>query len=187
MLALLPTTLLGASFASADTGYVGPLAAFSVLDESASIGLAARLGRGTKHSGNPLWRQTEPWETRIDNGYAEVFHDASDPLGAYYTRAVNATLYCEIGSKTGAGVHDGAGAWRIFYTSFIECDSDARDANGRWIDCGSGARTFAMLTANSSDGIVWEKPALDNDFCYVPGQHCERCPHPMMALSVSWD
>eukprot|EP01046_Picozoa_sp_COSAG06_P013886 COSAG06_NODE_848_length_11971_cov_10.199882_8_plen_94_part_00 len=58
MLALLPTTLLGASFASADTGYVGPLAAFSVLDESASIGLAARLGRGTKHSGNPLWRHT---------------------------------------------------------------------------------------------------------------------------------
>ena len=104
MLALLPTTLLGASFASADTGYVGPLAAFSVLDESASIGLAARLGRGTKHSGNPLWRQTEPWETRIDNGYAEVFHDASDPLGAYYTRAVNAAFYYEIGSKTGAGV-----------------------------------------------------------------------------------
>eukprot|EP00035_Acanthoeca_spectabilis_P012243 m.218109 g.218109 ORF g.218109 m.218109 type:complete len:90 (+) comp15568_c0_seq5:225-494(+) len=36
--------------------------------------LGARVGRGTKYHANPLWGQTEPWEQRIDNGYAQCDH-----------------------------------------------------------------------------------------------------------------
>ena len=45
-----------------------PTAAFSILDTtfSESFGLAARVGRASKHPANPLWGQDQPWELRID-------------------------------------------------------------------------------------------------------------------------
>ena len=140
-LSLLRGTLAIAGEASS---YSGPRAAFGLLDPSSTgIGLNARLGRAVKHLANPLWGQDRDWETRIDNGYAEVFHDPKDPDGA----------------------------WRVWYTTFTECASDKRDDQGRWVDCGSGKRWYGMLYANSSDGIRWSKPDLENGICYVPGQH----------------
>lgn len=44
---------------------------------------------------------------------------------------------------------------------------------GAGVDCGGGGRWFGMLYANSSDGISWGKPELDNGLCYVPGQHSD--------------
>ena len=129
-----------------------PMAAFSILDASDEfrLGLAPRVGRATKHPLNPLWGQDQPWELRIDNGYADVFYNASDPLGAY----------------------------RMWYTSFTECPDNVTDDKGRYVNCGGGGRWFLGLYANSTDGISWEKPALDNT-CYAPGQHdhgtsCDR-------------
>jgi hypothetical protein len=86
--------------------YTGPRAAFALLDpahSSSSLGLGARVGRAHKHPKNPLWGQDRSWETRIDNGYAEVFYDPDDPHGP----------------------------WRMWYTTFTECASDKRDDQGR--------------------------------------------------------
>jgi len=87
-----------------------PMAAFSLLDERFSVGLAPRLGRASKHPSNPLWGQSELWENRIDNGYVDVVHNASDPLGA----------------------------WRCWYTAFVTCEDNTRDAQGRYSKCGGG-------------------------------------------------
>ena len=123
------------------------MAAFSLLDPAApnTLGLAPRVGRAAKHPANPLWGQEKAWETRIDNGYAEVVHDPADPHGS----------------------------WRMWYTTFTECATDRRDDAGRWVDCGGGGRWYGMLYANSSDGIKWDKPSQDNGICYVAGQHTE--------------
>jgi hypothetical protein len=123
---------------------MSPLAAFSVLDITASerFGLAPRVGRATKHPANPLWGQDQPWELRIDNGYADVFHNASEPLGA----------------------------WRMYYTSFTECNDQSKDSAGRYTNCGSGRRWYQALYATSDDGVSWRKPVL-NTTCYLPGQH----------------
>jgi hypothetical protein len=140
--------LIAAAAMCWDAGAAAPTsktrAAFSLLDPTAAaLGLAPRVGRATKHPANPLWGQDRAWETRIDNGYAEVVYDPTDPNGR----------------------------WRCWYTTFTECQDNARDASGRWVNCGGGGRWYGMLTANSSDGITWEKPTLDNDICYVPEQH----------------
>ena len=131
---------------------MSPLAAFSILDTTASerFGLAPRVGRAIKHPANPLWGQDLPWELRIDNGYADVFYNASDPLGP----------------------------WRMWYTCFTECNDAALDTSGRYINCGDGKRWYMSLYATSADGVNWVKPALNNT-CYLPGQHdhntsCDR-------------
>lgn len=95
---------------------------------------------GRKNAANPLWGQDTAWENRIDNGYVDVVHDPSDPLGS----------------------------WRLWYTAFITCKDKTRDVEGHYVNCGGGRREIGMLTANSTDGIHWVKPAMDLQ-CYVPG------------------
>jgi hypothetical protein len=43
----------------------------------------SEIGTATKSAKNPLWVQDRAWEPRIDNGYPNVVHDPSDPLGAW--------------------------------------------------------------------------------------------------------
>ena len=33
----------------------------------------------------------------------------------------------------------------MWYTTFTECNSDRRDDQGRWVDCGSGKRWYGMV------------------------------------------
>ena len=118
--------------------------AFAVLDEERSTpsGLIARLGRGTKSARNPLFGQTLPWEPRIDNGYANV---AFDP-------AFSAEK-----------------PWRLWYDAFTSCNDEKRDDKGRYMHCGGGKRHHSGLYAHSSDGLTWEKPALDSGVTYKAG------------------
>ena len=118
--------------------------AFAVLDEERSTpsGLIARLGRGTKSARNPLFGQTLPWEPRIDNGYANV---AFDP-----------TFSAEK-------------PWRLWYDAFTSCNDEKRDDKGRYLHCGGGKRHHSGLYAHSSDGLTWEKPALDSGVTYKAG------------------
>ena len=55
---------------------------FSVIS-SKDAGISTEIGTPQKYAGNPLWEQDRGWETRIDNGYPNVIHDPSDPLGAW--------------------------------------------------------------------------------------------------------
>jgi hypothetical protein len=55
---------------------------FAVAD-SKDAGVTTEIGAPQKFSGNPLWEQDRGWEERIDNGYPNVIHDPSDPLGAW--------------------------------------------------------------------------------------------------------
>lgn len=63
---------------------------------------------------------------------------------------------------------DPLGSWRLWYTAFITCNDKTRDVEGHYVNCGGGRREIGMLTANSTDGIHWVKPAMDLQ-CYVPG------------------
>ena len=94
------------------------LAAFSILDENyLNYGLQPRVGRAMKSPENPLFGQTEMWEPRIDNGYANVLHDPNDPNGK----------------------------WRLWYDVFTKCNNDERDDKGRYINCGGGKREVTPL------------------------------------------
>ena len=55
---------------------------FAVVD-AADESVARRVGATRKFPGNPLWEQDREWEPRLDNGYPNVVHDESDPLGAW--------------------------------------------------------------------------------------------------------
>jgi len=125
------------------------MAAFSLLDPSGAVGLAPRLGRASKHPANPLFGQSELWENRIDNGYVDVVYNESDPRGA----------------------------WRSWYTAFVTCEDNSRDAQGRYSKCGGGRRQVAMMTASSKDGISWTKPQLDMQ-CYKVGVGLVNCSEP---------
>lgn len=46
-------------------------------------GVSVQIGATEKFKGNPLWQQDRVWEPRIDNGYPNVIHDETDPLGAW--------------------------------------------------------------------------------------------------------
>ena len=50
---------------------------------SAGSGVRTEIGEAQKFAGNPLWEQDREWEPRLDNGYPNVIHDESDPLGAW--------------------------------------------------------------------------------------------------------
>ena len=58
----------------------------------------------------------------------------------------------------------------MWYTAFTSCPDARRDGAGRFVDCGSGRRAVAMLYANSSDGLVWDKPALPGAPCFDPAE-----------------
>ena len=55
---------------------------FSVV-ASKDAGVSTEIGNTHKYEGNPLWNQDRAWEPRLDNGYPNVIHDPSDPLGEY--------------------------------------------------------------------------------------------------------
>jgi len=60
-----------------------PVFAIMGADAAATAGVARRIGATRKFPGNPLWNQDRDWEPRLDNGYPNVIHDESDPLGAW--------------------------------------------------------------------------------------------------------
>ena len=82
-IASLPLLLLAshrAAAAGSEHAAIGVLAA-------RSPGLTVAIGSVEKSAANPLFDQTESWESdpkgSINNGYPNVIHTPSDPLGAY--------------------------------------------------------------------------------------------------------
>ena len=57
-----------------------PLFAFV---DSKDDSITTEIGTPQKFSGNPLWNQDRPWEPRLGNGYPNIIHDPSDPLGEW--------------------------------------------------------------------------------------------------------
>jgi len=92
-------------------------AAISIVAHKDS-GVSRTIGVVKKNQKNPLFGQTEPWETRLDNGYPNVVPPSSS-----------------------------TSAWQLWYGG---CASPAPN----WCD------QQILLYANSTDGIVWQKPSL---------------------------
>ena len=64
---------------AADTSQLAMLGIVAQRD----VGVKPVIGTVQKHSANPLFGKTEPWEEDINNGYPTVLYDPTDPLGAY--------------------------------------------------------------------------------------------------------
>ena len=102
-----------------------------------------RLGNVTKHLNNPLLSETEEWEMRFDNMGPNVWHD---PI---------------------------LGIWRAWYSSFTSCAvppglghipecciANASDCTAAHTTEPHGDRTFALLYAESTDGVKFVKPSI---------------------------
>ena len=60
----------------------GVLALLGIAD-TIDPGIHPDIGAVTKSPANPLFTQTEAWETNVNNGYPSVVYDPHEPLGAY--------------------------------------------------------------------------------------------------------
>ena len=105
-----------------------------VIDTTANARLA--VGTVTKHPANPLFGEELPWEQTIHHMYPNVVFDRDEQL------------------------------YKIWYLTTITGPPEQADW-GQHITPGSGAPdepaqgNLATLYAVSTDGITWEKPALD--------------------------
>ena len=82
MLLLLAFTTVLAQHDWTNTAKLQKFPLFSVV-ASKDAGVSTEIGNTHKYEGNPLWNQDRAWEPRLDNGYPNVIHDPSDPLGEW--------------------------------------------------------------------------------------------------------
>ena len=99
----------------------------------------AKLTLGTikKHPANPLFGEDKPWETRLDNVYANVSYDEEDRLyKCWYSPFTvdDRTTLIEENRR------------HPFYTGYLQTSPEGRE--------------MAVCYATSKDGLKWDKPEL---------------------------
>jgi len=104
-----------------------------IIDRAENARLA--LGKVTKESHNPLFKEDKPWEPRFDNLYANVIYDAQDAL------------------------------YKCWYSPFIidqRTTGVPRDKRVglNYIKVSPNHREMGVCYATSKDGLLWEKPEL---------------------------
>jgi hypothetical protein len=97
---------------------------------------------------DPVLVQDQPWEFRLDNGCKHIFTVSA----CYDTISLTARICLSIDPNVIRTPGDPNGEWRIWYHSHI--------SGHNFVNTSGSHRTSGWLTANSSDGIAWEKPAL---------------------------
>jgi hypothetical protein len=103
---------------------------------------ALRVGKVTKHAGNPLFGEDRPWEARMDNVYANVLFDREAKLykcwySPFIVDAAHTTTPREQWGRASYG--------------------QVRRRLGR---SGKSRRVMGVCYAQSSDGLKWTKPRL---------------------------
>jgi hypothetical protein len=102
-----------------------------------------RLGNVTKHNSNPLLKETEKWEMRFDNMGPNVWHDSrSNTWRAWYSSFTSCAVPPELGHIPEC------------------CIANASDCTTPHTTEPHGDRTFALLYAESTDGLKFVKPSL---------------------------
>ena len=134
-----PTSAPGAPAANAEQTYL-TLDRRNIVRADPAVRLT--LAPVRKSQRNPLLTEQRKWEMRFDNMGPNVWHDRD------------------------------AGKWRAWYSSFTSCSHPGMNHTPQCCqatasDCtvthpteGHGNRAFALLYAESMDGLSWVKPSL---------------------------
>lgn len=118
------------------------------------------LGEPKKHPANPLFGEDKPWETRIDNVYANVIYDEEDKLYKCWYSPFTVDDRTELIEENRR---------HPFYTAYLQTSPEGRE--------------MAVCYATSKDGLKWDKPELGmvefegnkNNNILLGGRHFAGC------------